>query len=149
MTKRRPPYQYYNTNYLYRFLNTRYSEKPHALWANYINRMYPVYTPHIKVTDGTLTLTAANYFVSALVLVPASAQVDFDKFAETTRNLRIAAFEKTLRPLTAKKPKAQAGDGPYILYEPTFGTDVRPWTGPTVGSASTSRCERLARRVRW
>jgi hypothetical protein len=129
--ERPAPYQYYNKNYLYRFLKTRYSEKPHALWVNYIDRMYPVHTPHIKVTNGTLTLTAANYFVGALVLVPASAKSDFDKFAETTRKLRIEAFEKTLRPLTAKKPQAKAGDGAYLLYEPAFGTEVRPWTGPT------------------
>ena len=102
------PYQYYSRKYLYRFLNTRYSEKPHALWANYIDRMYPVHTPHMKVTDGTFTLTAANYFVSALVLVPASAKADFDKFAETTRRLRIEAFEKTLRPLTGKEAAGES-----------------------------------------
>ena len=126
-----PPVQYYSRKYLYRFLNTRYSEKPHALWANYIDRMYPVHTPRVKVTDGTFTLEAENYFVAAVVLVPASARGDFDKFAESARRLRIAAFEKTLRPLPGKKPRAEAGDGPFVLYEPAFGTEVRPWTGPT------------------
>ncbi len=125
------PYQYYNKNYLYRFLNTQYSEKPHALWSNYINRMYPVQTPHVKITNGTLTLTAANYFVSALVLVPASAKDDFDKFAAATRALRIEAFEKTLRPLTAKKPQAKPNDGAFLLYEPAIGAEVQPWSGPT------------------
>ncbi len=127
------PYQYYAKNYLYRFLYTRYSEKPHALWFQYIDRMYPIHTPHLKITNGTIRLTAANYFVSALVLVPASAQNDFDKFAETTRALRIEAFEKTLRPLTEKKPQAKPGDGAYLLYEPAAGTEVRPWSGPTEG----------------
>jgi hypothetical protein len=125
------PYQYYNKKYLYRFLNTQYSEKPHALWTHYIDQMYPVHSPRVKVTNGTFTLTAANYFVSALVLVPASARGDFDKFADTTRTLRIEAFEKTLRPLTEKKPQAKHGDGAYVIYEPAVGTDVRPWTGPT------------------
>ncbi len=126
-----PPFQYYSRKYLYRFLNTRYSEKPHALWANYIDRMYPVQTPRVKVTDGTFTLEAENYFVSAVVLVPASARDDFDKFAESARKLRMEAFEKTLRPLPGKKPRAEAGDGSFVLYEPAFGAEIRPWTGPT------------------
>jgi hypothetical protein len=128
--ERPAPYQYYSKNYLYRFLNTWYSEKPHALWSHYIDRMYPVHTPHVKVSNGTFTLTAANYFIGALVLVPASAKDDFDKFVETTRKLRIDAFEQTLRPLTAKKPQAKAGDGAFLLYEPAVGTEVQPWTGP-------------------
>ena len=79
------PYQYYSRKYLYRFLDTRYSEKPHALWTNYIDRMYPVYTTRVKVADGVFTLEAENCFVSAVVLVPASAKDDFDKFADAAR----------------------------------------------------------------
>ena len=85
----------------------------------------------VKVTDGMFTLEAENYFVSAVVLVPASAKDDFDKFADSARKLRIEAFEKTLRPLPGKKPRAQTGDGPFVLYEPAFGAEVQPWTGPT------------------
>ena len=102
------PYQFYSRKYLYRFLDTRYSEKPHALWTNYIDRMYPVHTPRVKVADGVFTLEAENFFVSAVVLVPAASKDAFDKFAETTRWLRIEAFEKTLRPLPGKKPQAAA-----------------------------------------
>ncbi len=125
------PYQYYSRKYLYRFLDTRYSEKPHALWMNYIDRMYPVHTTRVKVADGVFTLEAENFFVSAVVLVPASAKDDFDKFADTARRLRIEAFEKTLRPLPGKKPQPQAGDGPFLVYEPDFAAQVKPWTGPT------------------
>jgi hypothetical protein len=125
------PYQYYSRKYLYRFLDTRYSEKPHALWANYIDRMYPVYTTHVNITDGLFTLEAENFFVSAVVLVPAPAKDDFDKFADAARRLRMEAFEKTLRPLPGKKPQALPGDGAFVLYEPAFGAEVKPWTAPT------------------
>ncbi len=125
------PYQYYGRKYVYRFLETRYSEKPHALWANYIDKMYPVYTTRVKAADGVFTLEAENFFVSAVVLVPASAKDDFDKFADTARRLRIEAFEKTLRPPPGKKPQSQPGDGAFVVYEPVFGTEVKPWTGPT------------------
>ena len=135
------PYQYYSRKYVYRFLNTRYSEKPHALWTNYIDRMYPVHTTRLKVADGVFTLEAENFFVSAVVLVPASAKDDFDKFADTVRKLRTEAFEKTLRPLPPPplpspsrgegKGGGQAGDGPFLVYEPDFTTEVKPWTGPT------------------
>ena len=125
------PYQYYSRKYLYRFLDTRYSEKPHALWENYIDRMYPVHTTRVQVADGVFTLEAENFFVSALVLVPASAKDEFDKFADTTRTLRIEAFERTLRPPPGKKPQPQAGDGPFLVYEPDFAAEIKPWTGPT------------------
>ena len=110
------------------------------MWTNYIDRTYPVHTTRVKVADGLFTLEAENFFVSAVVLVPASAKDDFDKFAETARKLRIEAFEKTLRPLPGKKPQPQAGDGPFLIYEPDFATEVKPWTGPTAeASASTRR----------
>ncbi|HVS39301.1 MAG TPA: glycoside hydrolase domain-containing protein, partial [Gemmataceae bacterium] len=125
------PFQYYSRKYLYRFLDTRYSEKPHALWTNFIDRMYPVYTTRVTIADGTFTVTAANSFLSAVVLVPASGKQDFEKFADTVRKLRIEAFEKTLRPLPGKKPQQQPGDGPFLLYEPDFAAEIKPWTGPT------------------
>ena len=106
-------------------------EKPHALWMNYIDRMYPVHTTHVKVADGVFTLEAENFFVSAVVLVPASAKDDFDKFADTARRLRIEAFEKTLRPLPGKKPQAQPGDGPLPRLRAGRRDGGRPWTGPT------------------
>jgi hypothetical protein len=132
--------EYYSEKYLYRFLHTQYSEKPHALWDNYIDRMYPVWTTRIKVTDGAFALTAVNHFVSAAVLVPAAAKDEFDKFTAQARELRRAAFEKTVRPPTAKtKPQAQPGDGAYMVYEPDFGAEVRPWTGPTAEERKRTR----------
>ncbi len=136
------PYQYYSRNYLYRFLNTRYSEKPHALWANYIDRMYPVHTPHMKVTNGTFTLAAANYFVSAVVLVPASAKDDFDKFAETTGSCASRRSRRRCGRCRQEAAGRKPGDGAYLLYEPAFGTEVRPWTGPTAEERKRTALER-------
>ena len=109
-----PPIEYYSRKYLYRFLNTRYSEKPHALWANYIDRMYPVHTPRVKVTDGTFTLEAENYFVSAVVLVPASAKDDFDKFAEIGPQIAHRGVREDAAAAPRQEAATEAGRRPVL-----------------------------------
>jgi hypothetical protein len=121
------PEAYFSEKYLYRFLHTTYSQKPHALWERYIDRMYPVHTPKLTVRGGVVTVSAVNYFLSALVLVPAAAP--FEAFAEKTRQLRIAAFEQTLRPLPPKKPRS--GAGAYLAYVPGATQTIQPWTTPS------------------
>ncbi|HUU43141.1 MAG TPA: hypothetical protein VMX57_05145, partial [Planctomycetota bacterium] len=65
-------------DYLYRFMWTQYSEKPDALWTNYIDRMYPAFTQKVRATNGEITLTTVNHFLSALVLLPADRKDAFD-----------------------------------------------------------------------
>ncbi len=123
--------EFCSEKYLYRFLPTQYSEKPHALWTNYISRMYPSERVRVRVSDGLLKLTATNHFVSALIAVPAKQQSAFEQLATDLRELRIAAFEKTCFSQPQKKPSRVSGDGPYVLYVPDDSTDVMPWTGPS------------------
>lgn len=126
---------YYSEKFLYRFLKTQYSEKPHALWERYIDRMYPTHSLPVTVKDGTFTVEAIDHFLSAVVLVPAAAEKKFDEFTAAVRKLRIAAFERNLRPLTHKKP--QPGSGAFHCYVPDPLTVIRPWTGP--GAAEQKR----------
>jgi len=120
--------EYLGDKYLYRFLNVAYSEKPHALWERYIDRMYPTHVGSVKVKDGKLSVEALNCFVSALVLVPIGGE--FRVFESKVRELRIEAFEKTVRPLKQTKPK---GEGSFAVFVPNSFQVIRPWTAPDKG----------------
>ena len=122
---------YDSEKYIYRFLWTQYSERPHALWLDYIDRMYPVREEAVEVTDGTLSLTAKNFFVSALILVPASQQKDFERMAAKIRKTRVGMFETTLRVPPQTKPGASPDDGDYIVYVPDDEVNLRPDTAPS------------------
>ena len=127
--------------YLYRFLATQYSEKPHALWQNYIDKMYPADVHTVTVSDGAITVETANYFLSALVAVPAAKKAEFQKMVAEIRDRRIATFEDGLRaagrPQKGGKPwpppKSQPGPGDpeVLLYVPRDPMAVNPWTGPS------------------
>ena len=125
------PADFLGEKYLYRFLWTQYSEKPHAIWENYINVMYPALTGKVTVADGTLTVRAANHFLGGLILLPAPQQAAFDTLCAQLRELRSASFEKTYFAPARTKPKKEAGDAAYVLYVPDSWRGVGPDTGPT------------------
>jgi hypothetical protein len=125
------PGEYYGEKYLYRFLRTQYSEKEHALWEHYIDRMYPVHVRSVKVSDGTFRIEAINHFLSAAVLVPVAEKREFDKFVAEVRRLRVAAFEQTLRPVKHKETQPRPDDTPFICYVPEPLQSIRPSTRPS------------------
>ena len=97
--------------YIFRFLRCQYSEKPETFWANYIDRMYPSCIQEVKVTDGKLTLAAANHFISALIAVPAARKADLTRIVADIRKQRIEDFAKTFKAPTPAKPQKKDGDG--------------------------------------
>lgn len=117
--------------YLYRFMRTQYSEKEHAVWHNYLSRMYPVTTRQLSVIGGKVTLEAQNHFLSALILLPANRKTDFEAMAADIQKRRVEAYYKTLYIPPAKKPERKAGDGDYLLYVPDLGASIGPDTGPS------------------
>ena len=142
--------QFGGDKYLYRFLWTQYSEKPHALWRNYIDKMYPADVYDVTVRDGAITVETANYFLSALVAVPAAKKADFQRMVAEIRDRRIATFEAGLRaaqrpgkeakPRIPPRPEQGPDDPQVLLYVPQDPLAVDPWTVPNDE-------ERKARRV--
>ncbi len=132
--------QFAGDKYLYRFLGTQYSEKPHALWRNYIDKMYPSEVYKVTVSEGAIEIETANYFLSALVAVPAAKKADFQRMAAEIRDRRIATFEAGLRapqrprkgekPWIPPKPQQGPGDPEVLLYVPQDPMAVNPWTVP-------------------
>ena len=128
----KPDFKAYDSEkYLYRFLWTQYSQRPHALWLDYVDRMFPVRQEAVTVTDGRVTITASNYFLSALILVPRAGEADFARMAAKILTARLAAFEKTIYIPERPVPKPRPGDGDYVVFVPDQGQAVQPWTGPT------------------
>ncbi|GAH40541.1 unnamed protein product, partial [marine sediment metagenome] len=124
--------EYDAEKYLYRFLWTQYSQRPHALWLDYIERMYPVFEETIRVTDGTLSLEACDCFVSGLIMVPVGQEKDFRRMAARIQTTRVKAFE-VANPVSYKKAPAPAEA--YTLYVPNSWTAVRPDTAPSADEA--------------
>ena len=117
--------------YLYRFLETGYSEKPDALWRRYIDRMYPSHTAEVTVSGGVLTVEAVNHFLSGLILVPAAEKPAFTAMAEAIAGTRREAFAKTCIAPRVRKPVRRPGDGDFLLYVPDPAGSVGPHTGPS------------------
>jgi hypothetical protein len=123
--------EFSSEKYLYRFLWTQYSEKPNALWENYISRMYPANELDIEVKDGLVSLSAVNHFISSLILIPHAKANEFASMAASVRKIRIEKFYKTFYSPKQKKPAKKQGDGDYVLYVPDDWKGTAPWTEPS------------------
>jgi len=133
--------EFCSEKFLYRFMTTQYSQKPHALWTNYIDRMYPVHTTRIRVTDGSISLVAVNHFLGGLVLVPVEANAGFKALAAQLREKRIEAFEKSYYEKPRTLPKRQEGDGDFVLFVPEASRGIQPWTGPNANERKRARLD--------
>ncbi|MGH7143329.1 MAG: hypothetical protein ACREJ2_04255 [Planctomycetota bacterium] len=133
---------YFGEQYYFRFLHTQYSRKPHAVWINYLSRMYAAQTADIEVTDGAFTLKSEGHFLCAAILVPAAAADAFTAMTAQLQADRIAAFEKSFYAAPLPTPEKMDGDGDYVLWQPgspavdvdrkaSEGLSVGPFTFPT------------------
>jgi hypothetical protein len=127
--------------YIYRFMWTQYSRKPHALWRGYIDRMYPAEIRKVAAKDGQVRLTARNHFTGALILVPAGEKAAFDEMTAAIERARIDTFERTLYAPPQTWPHRRPGDGDFVLFVPEAWRDVMPWTAPTRRSDASVRIE--------
>ncbi len=118
--------QFNSEDHLYRFMRTQFSIKEHAMWYNYIDRMYANYTETVEVTDGTLTLDAHNVFLSALVVVPAANKAEFDALTKKVQADRITFFEKSY--YTPKRDYSVPESGDSTVFIPKLAERPMPWT---------------------
>jgi len=125
------PEQFNSEKYLFRFLHTQYSEKPHFIYDAYISKMFPIFTTRVKVTDGLLTMKVQNHILGALILIPVEKKDDFARMDAALRKMCQDDFESrvTLPPQT--KPKKGARDGDFFLYVPQSADEAMPWSAPS------------------
>ena len=117
--------------YLFRFLKTQYSERENALFADYIEKMYPVYEKKVTVTGGKLSIQAAGHFLSSLIVMPAAQEAAFKKLTAEIRAERMRCFNATVSLDAQKKPVKKDGDGPFVCFIPDEKTVFTPATAPS------------------
>jgi len=120
---------------IYRHLRTQYSERPNALWLDYVEPVCPGQTLKTKVSGGKLTVMSSNHRLAALIVMPAAEEAAFQELADEIRQKRIELFDGQLYFDKQKKPEKQAGDGAYVLWVPSSPSAIRPWSAP-VGRAN-------------
>ena len=125
------PEQVQGEKYLFRFLAPWYSERPNALWLDYIDAMYPTWQSTVHVTGGRLTISATRFWLAALIIVPAHDQAAFAAMAGQIRAQRMQAFARTLTLDAQRKPQRRPGDPPGLAFIPDATTVFRPDTGPS------------------
>ena len=117
--------------YLFRFMKTQYSERENALWLDFIDRMFPVYERSVKVSGGRLSIQAANFWLGAVIVLPADQAEAYGKMTANIRAERIRIFTGGLTLDAQKKPRKKDGDGPYLGFIPDETTHFNPATAPS------------------
>jgi len=118
---------YASEKYLYRFMWTQYSARPHGTWEDYIDKMYASFTERVTVRDGHLTVSFGNHFISALILVPVAQKAGFDALLADIRGKRVEEFESDYRRRIGPdyfnnlKPAVSTG-GDCLVYVPSKQT---------------------------
>ena len=150
-----PPQDFYGEKGIFRFMHTQYSQRPNALWLDYVEPAFPEQTLKVKAAGGKLTVKACNHRLAALIVVPAKEEAAFKKMAETLREQRMKSFFNALYFDKHDAPKKEPGDGAYVLWVPGMVKDLKdsggdksnslkpilPWTAPTGKERKTTSIE--------
>lgn len=120
---------FYSEQGLFRFLNTDYSEKPGALWATFIKRMYPAVTLETEVAGGVFFVKGANMCIGALVLLPADRRAEFDRLVRDIEAERVRYFYKDLFVVRPENEPCRLKDEGLVLFAPAEGRSIMPWSG--------------------
>lgn len=123
-------HEFYGEKGLFRHLRTQFSQRPHALWLDYVLPVAPDQTTKVKVSGGTLNIQVSNHRLSALILLPVAREADFKKLTASLRDERIKFFESSRYADTHPTPKLLPGDSAYSLWQPKSTATIRPWTSP-------------------
>jgi len=133
--------EFYGDKGIFRHLRTQYSQRPNALWLDYVEPEAPEFTLKVTVKDGTLPVQVSNHRLSALVVVPAQEEAAFKKMCADIREQRIKYFYSNIYLETHAAPKPQAGDGAYVLWAPKASNAVRPWTAAEAAEQAAAKLD--------
>jgi hypothetical protein len=131
------PRELYGEKYFFRFMRTVYSERPNALWLDFIDRMYPVYEARAKASGGKLTVEACGVQLSALIACPEKDARAFAAMSRAIRDERMRVFHAVQKPYAPRPVARGAGDAATLCFVPDDMTAVTPNTAP--GAAERAR----------
>jgi hypothetical protein len=134
--------QFEGEDYRYRCLREQALRQLERAWEYRVGRSHPVYLLETKVTNGVLSVVAANHFLAALIVMPKQEQAAFAKLTATIREQRIQAFSKQFRPgPAAAKIEKQPDDGDCLFYVPQSPAGVGPAATPNDQERKTVKVE--------
>ena len=128
---------FYGAKGIFRHFRTQYSQRPNALWLDYVEPVCPEQTVKVKVAGGKLTVDVCNHRLSALIAMPAKDEDAFKTLAAEIRRQRIKLFYNGHYFDAHPAPAKQAADGPYALWTPALTKVIQPWTAPTDAERAT------------
>jgi hypothetical protein len=142
--ERPTPAELHGEKYLYRFLRTPYSERPNALWLDFVAKMYPAIECKVTVTGGKLTIEAANHWLASLIVLPADREQEFRAMAESIQAERLRIFNAVTVLDPQQKPAKVDGDGAYVAFIPDETKGFSPATGPNEAERKRKACDLAA-----
>jgi hypothetical protein len=116
--------EYDSADYVHRFIDTQYSERPHAAWLDYVDRMYPVHSGTVTVDGGAIRIEAVNHFVSALILVPEADKADFERMQARLTKARVEMFERLTH--SKAEPRNIPSQASCAVFVPEPGAAITP-----------------------
>ncbi|MBI3830691.1 MAG: hypothetical protein HY291_14310 [Planctomycetes bacterium] len=123
--------EFFGEKGLFRHLRTQYSQRPNALWLDYVLPVAPEQTVKAKATNGKLTVKISNHRLSALVVAPAKDEEAFKKACDEIHAQRIKVFYNPLYFDPHDAPKKAEGDGSFALWVPDNTKHILPWVAPS------------------
>ena len=139
---------------IFRYLRTQYSERPEALWLDYVLPEAEEFTFKVKVEEPPLQVRVTNMRLAAMVLMPAKDEAGFKKFCADVRAARIKYFNEHTFVKKQPKPVKPSGAGAYTLWMPKTHETIRPWSAPSAAGNKTlefewrgAQGERLTQRI--
>lgn len=121
--------RFYSQKVFHRHFATEYSEKPNALWKNFINVFSGGHTTEAEVENGELYVKGANSFLGSLVIMPAAERKAFEKLVAQIQSERARFFYKDLYLRRYKNEPCVKTDKDLVFYHPAPAKSIMPWTG--------------------
>jgi len=133
--------EFYGDKGIFRHLRTQFSQRPHALWLDYVLPVAPEQTVKAKASGGKLTVQLSNHRLAALVAMPVASEAAFKTLTAALREQRIKLFENGRYTDPHEAPKPEASDGAYALWIPSHTHTIRPWSAPSAEERKTAALE--------
>ncbi|HYG75950.1 MAG TPA: hypothetical protein VEK08_13180 [Planctomycetota bacterium] len=130
--------EFYSEKGIFRHLRTQFSQRPHALWLDYVLPVAPEQVVKAKAAGGKLSVQVSNHRLAALIAMPADKEAEFKALAAAIREQRIRLFENGRYSDPHEAPKPAAGDGAYALWIPAPTHTIRPWSAPSEEERKTA-----------
>jgi hypothetical protein len=122
--------EFYGEKGIFRHLWTQYSQRPNALWLDFVETVNPAWKTKVTVTGGKLSLAATNFHLGAMIVMPAADEKAFATAIDELNQARINLFFSGLWVAPTPPVSKRADDGAYALWTAPAASEIRQWSAP-------------------